>query len=241
MKNELDEGNFETNIYGQNKDIISENHVCKSIGPYLDALSFFTKIRTISNGFNQKYLSNYSNPNLPVFNSINEFIVFFKKNNIITNKEDNHQQKSEKAFLRNNPHKIFGFLLDELHKVFKYEKYNANENKDKIKPSEYDSQAAKQLFKDYIKHDKSDISELFFGQKKIIKYCKNCNLTQYMYKYIKVIPLTISSRQDRENKLELNTLFSKIEEKFTHKYFCSMCSSMEDFNVIIKISKKPKI
>ena len=240
MKNEIDEGNHETNIYEPNKDIL-ENHACKSIEPYLDALSFFTKIETISNEFNQKYLNNNSNPNLPKFKSINEFIEFFIKNSIRTKNGDDPQKKTEKAYLRKNPHKTFCFLLDELHKIFKYEKNNQDENKDKIKAVEYDSQVAKQLFKDYMKHDKSDISELFFGQKKIIKYCKSCNLTQYIYKYIKVIPLTISSSQDTENNLGLDMLFSKIEEKFSRKYFCSMCSSMQDFNVVIKISKKPKI
>ena len=232
MKNELDDG--------ENKDIF-ENHICKSIEPYLEALSFFTKIKKISNAFSQKYLNNNSNPNLPYLKTINDFIDYFKENNIYTKDEDDPQKISEKLYLRNNPHKIFCFLLDELHKIFKDRNDNIDDNRDKIKAVEYDSQAAKQLFSDFMNHDKSYITELFFGQKIIIKYCKSCNLTQYIYKYIKVIPLTISSSQDIEDKLELKTLFSIIEKKFTDKYFCSMCSSKQDFNVIIKIKQKPKI
>ena len=63
--------------------------------------------------------------------------------------------------------------------------------------------------------------------------------SHYIYKYIKVIPLTISSSQDTK-KTELNTLLSKIEEKFTLKEFCSICLSVQDLNVTIKINKKRK-
>ena len=58
---------------------------------------------------------------------------------------------------------MFCFLLDELHKVFKDEKDNTNAKKDKIKTVEYDFQKVKQLFKDYMEHDKSYIGELFFA------------------------------------------------------------------------------
>ena len=45
MSIELFEFNSETKIYRENKVII-ENKICKSIDPYIDSLSFFTKIDT---------------------------------------------------------------------------------------------------------------------------------------------------------------------------------------------------
>ena len=91
MKKEKDY-NFENNINGENKDIY-ENNVCRSIEPYLDALYFFTKIKEISNTFNQTKLNNISNPNLSKFKSINDFIDYFIKNNINENFDDDSQKK----------------------------------------------------------------------------------------------------------------------------------------------------
>ena len=158
IDNKENKENYEN--YEKEEDIIS----------YLNALSFFAKIKTISDY------------NLPYYNSIEHFIKYFKKYNINPQKEDDYQKISEKEYLRNNPHKIFSFFLDELHKVFKdvEDSDNDNENKQKIKAVEYDSQAAKKLFMDYMEEDKSYISETFFGCKKIIKLCKNCGLTQYI-------------------------------------------------------------
>jgi len=220
-----------------------DNNEDESIKPYLNALTFFKKIKKIYKSFGEKFLNNNLNHNLSDIYSIEDFINYFKKNNINPQKDDDFQKKLEKENLRNNPHKIFSFFLDELHKVFKDVKNNDNdnENKQKIKAVEYDSQAAKKLFMDYMEEDKSYISETFFGCKKIVKLCKNCGLTQYIYKYIKVMPLTILYKENVEDILQLEDLFSLTEEKFTKKYFCQMCSSEQDFNVVIKMSKKPKI
>ena len=58
----------------------------QKIEPYLEALSFFTKIKSISNHFSQKYKQNNTNPNLPrEYNSINDFIEDFIKDYISIN------------------------------------------------------------------------------------------------------------------------------------------------------------
>lgn len=78
-----------------------------------------------------------------------------------------------------------------MHQIFKNNK--EEENNQIVQAVEYDQQMAKNIFENYMKNDKSYISETFYGQKKIIKYCNNCKLTQYMYKYLKVIPINVQN------------------------------------------------
>lgn len=229
-----------------NSEIFEEKKESQSLKPYIEALKFFTKIKIISNHFTEKYLKNNSNKNLPKgIKSIDKFINYFIKNNIYTLNGDDSKKREEKEYLRENPDKIFNFILNELHKIFKDENNKKDdkeeESKDNENKQEYDSQAAKLKFKNFMEHDKSEIRELFFGLKKITKYCTSCSLNQYIYKYIKVIPLTIKDNANIEEVLELNNLFPSIEQKFNKKLFCSMCSSEQDFIVEIKITKKPKI
>ena len=217
---------------------VNDINVNQKIKPYLEALSFFTKIKSISNHFSQKYKQNNTNPNLPrEYNSINDFIFDFKNDYISIKEGEEKNELEAKKLLQKNPEKIFNFLLNELHKIFK-DKKDDEDNKTKIKAVEYDSQVSYNLFDEFRKKDRSEISDLFFGEKKIIKHCNNCNLTQYIFKYLKYINIDIKKC---ENQFDLKHCLKGIEYKYDTKLFCQMCSSTQDFNIKLSIVKKPEI
>lgn len=203
------------------------------IKPYIDALFFFAKIDSLSKNYEKIYKKNI-NPNLKKKYSLEVFI-----NNFIEENLYNSKNKEELDFLLKNPDKIFCYLLDNLNEIFREKKNDVNENIGKINPIEYEDLEAKQLFNSYMERNKSEITELFFGSKQIEKFCTKCQLSQYLYKYLKVIPLKILEAE--ENHFTLDSLLPQIEEKFNQECFCSMCSSDQNFNVRIKVSKKPKI
>ena len=204
------------------------------IYPYLEALSFFTSIKEITNNFVQKYKKNNRNPNLPLqFNSFKDFIDYFKEKNFY---DVNNQRKEQKELLVKNPIKIYYYFLDELHKIFKD---NYEENKiEGNNAAEYNIKGAKKIFKDFAQNDKSFISELFFGEKRISKKCQNCNLKTYIYKYLKAIPLNVEAIKGIYN---LGDLINSIQRQHANRVFCSMCSNIQDSEVKIKITKKPQI
>ena len=183
----MSEENIEVNDINDNQ----------KIEPYLEALSFFTKIKSISNHFSQKYKQNNTNPNIPrEYNSINDFIEDFIKDYISIKEGEEKNELEAKKLLQKNPEKIFNFLLNELHKIFK-DKKDDEDNKTKIKAVEYDSQVSYNLFEEFRKKDRSEISDLFFGEKKIVKHCNNCNLTQYIFKYLKYINIDIKKCENQ--------------------------------------------
>ena len=212
----------------------------KSIKPYLEALTIFTKIHKINNNFSSMYRSNNRNRNLPDhFNSLNDFINYFKKNNVLTQIGDDLQKKKEKAYIQNSPEKMFYFFLDELHKIFK--KNNGEEEEkdnDKIRAIEYDRDKAYKSFNDFFIEDRSIISDLFFGIKLIKKTCRNCSMTQYNCKYIRAIPLNV---EKITSELQLENLIPTIEKKFEIEDLCQMCSNKQKLDIEISINKVPNI
>ena len=203
----------------------------RKIYPYLQALSFFEKINKISYNFVQKYKDNNRNPNIQrQFYSFSDFIEYFKEYNFVS--VDKQRKEQTELFVK-NPEKIYYFFLDELHKIF-----NDNHVENGCDAVEYDKQKAKKLFKDFAKNDRSDISDLFFGEKRIEKICENCKLKSYVYKYLKAIPLDI---EEVEGGCSLEVLIKSIQKRFKKKLFCSMCSNMQNHDIKIKITKKPKI
>ena len=209
----------------------------KNIKPYLEALSIFTKIKKVKENFSK---INKKNNNLSYnFDSLEDFINYFKQN-ILIQKGDDPQRIKEKNYLQKSPEKIFYFFLDELHKLFKMN--NSEEEKEdnnKIKTIEYDREKVHQSFNKFYKKDRSVISDLFFGKKLIIKTCKKCNMTEYNCKYIKAIPLNLINIISEE--IELENIFSGLEKNFEKEDLCQICSSKQKFNVQIKIEKKPEI
>ena len=212
----------------------------QGIGPYLESLSFFSKVPEISDEFGSKYSQNNKNPNLPEkCDSINDFITEFIENSILKNgNEDNNMEFKEKKEIsfEENPDKIFTFLLDELHKIFK----NDFNEEDKINAIEYDENKAKITFEEFIKNNNSIISDLFYGTKFIQKYCLNCRLTQYIYKYLKCITLDLKNIKDDVN-VDLQYFIKNIQNVKTKTEFCPMCSSDQKKEIKISITKKPKI
>ena len=211
----------------------------KNIKPYLEALSIFTKISKVSENFSIIYERN-KNKNLSYnFDSLEDFIKCFKQN-ILIQKGDDPQRIKEKNYLQKSPEKIFYFFLDELHKLFKV---NIEEGEkrvnDRNKQIEYDRGKAHQSFNKFYKKDRSVISDLFFGNKLIIKTCKNCNMTEYNYKYLKAIPLNLINIISEE--IEIEQFFDGLEKSFEKEDLCQICSSKQKFNTQIKIDKKPEI
>ena len=232
MKKEYNDFNSDAQINIDKYKTEPKEFKDNGIYPYLEALSYFNSIKEISNNFVQKYKNNNHNPNLPFeFNSFKDFIDYFKNLNFYN--INNQIENQKKELLVKNPIKIYYDFLDELHKLFKNniieKNYNANE---------YDCQKAKQIFKDFAKNDKSYISDLFFGEKRIEKKCKNCNLTNYIYNYLKIIPLNVGTIK---GKCNLENLINSIQKCQDNKLFCDMCSSVQNCEIKIKITKKPKI
>ena len=201
-----------------------KNEENKNIFPYLEALSFFEQKEEISNKFprDNKYK----------LKSFKDFIKNFKKN-VIINSQDNNISKQEKNYIQENPQKIFYFFLDELHNIFKE---NKEDNKG-IKAIEYDKDKAIQYFMDFRKKDCSIVSELFFGTKLIIKNCRACNMTQYDYRYLKVIPLDI---RNLNGEFQLEELYDSIINKDSRSLFCQMCSDTKEFHIKIETEAKPR-
>lgn len=204
-----------------NEEIIIKD--VKDITPYIEALSFFEQIKDITKNFPNKY--NITN--------IKEFIECFKKY-IEINKYDDNTTQREKEYIQESPQKIFYFFLDELHKYFK----DNNEDNKTIKAVEYDQQKAIKYNNDFREKDKSIISELFFGNKLIIKKCRNCNMTLYDCRYLKVIPLDI---RNISGELNLENQYESIIMDDQRNLFCQMCSNLEEFNVRIHPIMKPQI
>ena len=213
----------------------------KKIKPYLEALTLFTKIDKISNNFSKIYSRNNKNRNLPKkFDSLQAFIKYFEKNNVLTQSRDDLLKRKEKAYIQNSPEKVFYFFLDELHKIFKNNIGEEEEKEnDKIKAIEYDGDKANKSFNEFFVKDRSLISDLFFGIKLITKTCKNCSMTQYSCKYVRAIPLNVEKITSEVN---LESLIPTIIEKdFEIEDLCQMCSNKQKLDVKIKITKHPKI
>lgn len=215
------------------KDKIKSHIEQKELSPYFEALNFFAKIKSISDEFPKNYKENNNNPNLGDLKSIEKFIASFEEN------FNDDKFKNQNELLRKNPQKLFYFFLDELHKIFKRKK--DEENNQIVRAIEYDQNMAKNIFENFIKNDESYITENFYGHKKIMKYCYNCQLTQYVYKYQKAFPIDIKSSTGLIDIDNIDNHLSLFENKFEDNLFCSMCSSKQKFDVTLKIIKKPKI
>ena len=202
----------------------NKNEDNEKIFPYIESLSFFGQKEEISN--------NFPKDNKYKLNSFKEFLENFKKN-IIIEKKDTNQIKQEKNYIQENPQKIFYFFLDELHNIYKH---NKEDNKS-IKAIEYDKDKAIQYFIDFAKKDCSNISEMFFGTKLIIKNCRACNMTQYDCRYLKVVPLDI---RNSSGELQLEELYNSTINEHRRNLFCQMCSHEKEFTIKIKPKSKPK-
>ena len=149
--------------------------------------------------------------------------------------------KSMSPALKNNPQKAFDYFLGELHKKFKNEEDNEEEKENQNKAAEINEENAFLLFKNFMDRDKSFISENFFGMKLITKTCQVCNISQYLFKYMKSIKINIVDI-DEENELDLEKIFKKMTgNKINKNAFCPICSSNQNLEISFEITKCPKI
>ena len=154
IDNENDISNENKEIHYNVNKVNYNNDYMQGIDPYIESLNFFTKLPEISKEFKNKYKENNRNPNLPSeFNSIDEFIQYFLENNILKNEGgadfEEKEKENEKNKFEENPQKIFDFLLQELHKIFKINS-NEEDNNQRERAPEYDQNKAQIAFNEFV-------------------------------------------------------------------------------------------
>ena len=221
--------------YYDEKKTHQDKKLDKNIKSYLEALSIFTKIDKISENFSKIYDERNKNNILTEnFDSLESFIKYFKQNNI----------KEKKNFSK-TPENIFNLFLDELHKLFKMNSLKEEEEEKEIgknKEIDFDKDIAHQSFNKFYKKDRSIIRDLFFGVKLIKKTCKFCGITEYNYKYLKVVPLNVEQiTSEIEAEAEAEDIISSLEKSFEKEFLCQICSIKQKFDIEMKVIKEPKI
>ena len=183
------------------------------ISQYLESFNFFADNEPLNRTYNLLREQVREEKTFPEFiEKIKEFI-----------KEDED--------LKSSPQKAFKCFLDVLHSKFQK---NAGDDT-KIKSAEMNRENAFKLFKQFMKKDRSIISEKFFGIKLIEKKCKNCNLTNFLFKYLKTITIGVSDINE-SCKLNIEKCLKKMAKtKFDKNIFCSICSSTQEHEINIEI------
>jgi len=216
----------------------NNNHLNLNNNYWEAIFSSFAKINKLTSYFTEKLKPtnkesslanlyyNFLNKDISVNNFIKEF------QNIAISKNINNS----------SPPRIINFFLEELHNELKNKKIEVeeinNNNNDSSNDFIYDNNQAYKLYADYAKNNKSFIQELFFGTKKIIKYCQSCKSKSYEYNYLKLIPLNLQNITD---SVDLEYLFGNIQREFEQKLFCPKCKKDREFKKKIEIKKKPEI
>ena len=189
------------------------------IDQYLESFNFITKYRSLIDKYNLLDNNDRDEPNFSDF--INKIKIFIKK-------DDN---------LSLSPQKAFKCLLDVLHNKFKQNEFDNTA----IKSAEMNRENAFKSFKIFKQKDRSIISDKFFGIKLIEKKCKNCNLTNFVYKYLKTIEIDVEN-VDEGLILNIEKCIKKItKSKFNKNNFCSICSSTQEHEINIEIIELPEI
>ena len=198
--------------------------------PYFRALTIFTKISEISDLFPKKYRKNNNNPNLPKeLDSMDEFFQY----NI------SEEKNKRKDIFKNNPKKLFYFILDKLHELYKNIKEDDDEENLIEGAMEVDLDKARASFKKKMQKNRSEISGLFYGERLIKKTCSNCRLESYKSEYLKMIPLDVSKIEN--TSLKLDDILNNIQREEHHDFFCEFCQKKQNFTYSIEIKEKPDI
>ena len=189
------------------------------IEQYLESFNFIIKDKSLKNKYK---LLNEKDRDVP---KISDFVENIK--NLIKS-DDN---------LKSSPQKAFKCFLDVLHNKFK-----KNEVDDTaIKSAEMNRENAFNSFKIFKQKDRSIISDKFFGIKLIEKKCKSCNLTNFVFKYLKTIEINVTD-VEQNSILDIEKCIKKITKtKFDKNNFCTMCSSTQEHEINIEIIDFPKI
>ena len=205
--------------------------------PYLESLSIFGKIKYIAEEFpiklKEKKKTIIDLP--PNIESIEDFIEHFKKH---YDKSKGRSEMKDQKFVQ-NPQKIFYFFLGKLHLIFR-PNINGNEEEynETIHAPEYTVSGAKLLFNKIYEKDQSKIKDIFYGKKLIIINCDDCGSTNYLFKYLKLLPLNLGKIH---GEMELLDLIKSLENNNNDdNIHCSMCNK-KGCNITLKLAKKAKI
>ena len=107
-----------------------------------------------------------------------------------------------------------------------------------LKSAEINDEIALELFNKAADKDKTIISELFYGRKKIAKFCPKCQMTQYSFIYQRVIDLDVT---EFNSEVDLEELINQSIKKEKQKEFCPICSEQRNFKITKTIVEMPKI
>ena len=199
------------------------------VEPYVEAVSFICKNKDLLNEINKnpKLKKKYPNDEL-------EECIYEKLDNIIFYYEENNEEAEKSSQLyQKEPHRIFNYVFSFLYKLFKEKNIN-----NKLQSAEINDENALELFNKFVEDDKSIITELYYGKKKVAKYCEKCKMTQYSYIYQRAIPLDLADKiNDFDLEDELNNLIIEIK----NKEFCPICSVERKLKITKTIKEKPKI
>ena len=199
------------------------------VEPYIDALSF------IGNNFDLSKEVN-SNPKLKKKFSIQSLEEYNKEriNKIIYDYGSNKDNEIKSKNMKEKPYIIFNNVFTDLHKLFGGDMVKNTG----LESAQINNEVALDTFNKYMDNDKTIISKLFYGKKKIEKFCKICKMTQYSYIYQRTIDLNMNEYESDVNlEDEINELISK--EK--NKEFCPICSEIRNLEITKTVVELPKI
>lgn len=205
------------------------------ISPYVDAFSFFLDHKPIKAKYKSIFQTIIDDKNI-INDYLPNYISEIVNNYILIQNSDTEEMKLQKLIFQKSPQKTFDFLLNELHKIF----LGKEIFKSKIKSIQTSKENAFNFFKNFMDQDKSYISENFYGLKVIEKKCPECRKTQYIYNYVKTIPIRIEDLKE-EKIINFEKCIKKIQSKFKMIDVCSFCEENRNLEIKIKIEKYPKI
>jgi rubrerythrin len=200
------------------------------VDPYIEAVSFITKNKDILKEINNK-------PNLK--NKFSEQTLYDYINNLINNiiynyDEEDQKQVKKSEEMQEEPHRIFNNVLTNLHNLFG----GGGIENSGLKSAEINDEIALELFNKAADKDKTIISELFYGRKKVAKFCPKCQMTQYSFIYQRSIDLDVT---EYNSEVDLEELINQSIKKEKQKEFCPICSEQRNFKITKTIVEMPKI
>ena len=136
--------------------------------------------------------------------------------------------------MQEEPHRIFNHVLTNLHNLFG----GTGIENSGLKSAEINDEIALELFNKAADKDKTIISELFYGRKKVAKFCPKCQMTQYSFIYQRSIDLDVT---EYNGEVDLEELINQSIKKEKQKEFCPICSEQRNFKITKTIVEKPKI
>ena len=200
------------------------------VDPYIEAVSFITKNKDILNEINNKPNLKNKFSEQTLYDYIYDII-----NNIIYNyDEEDKKQVKKSEEMQEEPHRIFNHVLTNLHNLFG----GTGIENSGLKSAEINDEIALELFNKAADKDKTIISELFYGRKKVAKFCPKCQMTQYSFIYQRSIDLDVT---EYNGEVDLEELINQSIKKEKQKEFCPICSEQRNFKITKTIVEKPKI